>query len=187
MEKTSEVLNGCIEKIKVSSAEIVVHGTKDKPYYEIKYRDLSDGQIHEGYSSYNLDYVFGWLEECFEIMHEKDADRMSISEQVKKLRDISASFDRGIPNPICQILNEAADTIESLFEKLQAANMERSVDCGGWIPCKDRLPEEKGWYLVYAKNQRPFVAYFKGKTFPLNNHYHEIIAWQPLPEPYHEP
>lgn len=57
---------------------------------------------------------------------------------------------------------------------------------GGWIPCSERLPEEKGWYLVYAKNQRPFVAYFKGKTFPLNNHYHEIVAWMPLPEPYEE-
>ena len=86
MEKTSEVLNGCMEKIKVSSAEIVVHGIKDKPYYEIKYRDLSDGQIHEGYSSYNLDYVFEWLEECFEIIPEKDADRMSVSERVKELR-----------------------------------------------------------------------------------------------------
>lgn len=57
---------------------------------------------------------------------------------------------------------------------------------GGWIPCSERLPDEKGWYLVFAKNQRPFVAYFKGKTFPLNNHYHEIVAWMPLPEPYEE-
>lgn len=29
-----------INKIKTSSAEIVVHGTKEKPYYEIKYFDL---------------------------------------------------------------------------------------------------------------------------------------------------
>lgn len=63
---------------------------------------------------------------------------------------------------------------------------EQKADRGGWIPCSDRLPEEKGWYLAYAKNQRPFVAYFKGKTFPLNNHYHEIVAWTPLPEAYHE-
>jgi len=74
MDKTlKETLSNCscelrrLQKIKVSSAEIVVHGTKEKPYYEIKYRDLSDGQIHIGYSSYNLDFVFEWLEECFEI------------------------------------------------------------------------------------------------------------------------
>ncbi len=70
MEKSSELLKECAEKIKVSSAEIVVHGTREKPYYEIKYHDLSDGQIHIGYSSYNLDFVFDWLEECFEIVNQ---------------------------------------------------------------------------------------------------------------------
>ena len=143
MEKTSEVLNGCIEKIKVSSAEIVVHGTKDKPYYEIKYRDLSDGQIHEGYSSYNLDYVFGWLEECFEIMHEKDADRMSISEQVKELRIAGGTCIGMGKELIARFLLEAADTIEALSAKLRAANMDKREDGGGWILCKDRLPTKE--------------------------------------------
>lgn len=72
-----------------------------------------------------------------------------------------------------------SDSVISLLESAPKVNQ--------WIPCSERLPDEKGWYLVYAKNQRPFVAYFKGKTFPLNNHYHEIIAWMPLPEPYIEP
>lgn len=121
MEKTSEVLNGCMEKIKVSSAEIVVHGIKDKPYYEIKYRDLSDGQIHEGYSSYNLDYVFEWLEECFEIIPEKDADRMSVSEQVKELRDCVKkwqNFENVSSSEPFKLLNEAADSIEALSAAL---------------------------------------------------------------------
>ena len=116
---------------------------------------------------------------------------MSISEQVKEIKacayahEASGDAIYGTAN----ILYQAADTIKALSAKLAAANVERSDRYygGGWIACKDRRPEEKGWYLVYAKNQRPFVAYFKGKTFPLNNHYHEIIAWQPLPEPYHEP
>lgn len=107
MEKSSELLKECTEKIKVSSAEIVVHGTREKPYYEIKYNDLSDGQYHVGYSSYNLDSVFEWMEECFEIV------------------------------------DQAADTIESLSAKLQAADMERSAEnCGGWILCSERMPEE---------------------------------------------
>ena len=55
-------------KIKVTDAEIVVHGTIEKPYYEIKYHDISDGDIHIGYSSYNLNNVFGWLNECFDIV-----------------------------------------------------------------------------------------------------------------------
>ena len=60
-----------IEKIKVSSAEIVVHGTKEKPYFEIKYFGLSNNEIHIGYSSYNLDIVFGYLDKYFDIV-EKD-------------------------------------------------------------------------------------------------------------------
>ena len=59
-----------IDKIKVSSAEIVVHGTKDKPYYEIEYFDLSDNEMHIGFSSHKLDIVFGYLEKYFEIVEK---------------------------------------------------------------------------------------------------------------------
>lgn len=64
---SKEVLHQKIDKIKVSSAEIVVHGTKEKPYYEIKYFDLSDNETRIGYSSYKLDVVFGYLEKYFDI------------------------------------------------------------------------------------------------------------------------
>lgn len=56
-------------KIKVTSAEIVVHGTVKKPYYEIKYKELGDNHYSIGYSSYKLEFVFQWLEECFEIVN----------------------------------------------------------------------------------------------------------------------
>lgn len=55
-------------KIKVESAEIVVHGTIDKPYYEIKYLIIGEYEYRIGYSSYDINNVFGWLEECFEIV-----------------------------------------------------------------------------------------------------------------------
>ena len=60
-----------IEKIKVSSAEIVVHGTRKEPYYEIEYFDLHDNEMHVGYSSYNLDTVFGYLEKYFDIVNDE--------------------------------------------------------------------------------------------------------------------
>lgn len=127
-------------------------------------------------------YITG---EAFEEWLEgKERFGMSISEQVKELRETAELFDKIDDGR--RMLLQAADTIEALSAKLAAANMERSDRYygGGWIACEDKLPDEKGWYLVYAKDQRPFVAYFKGKTFPLNNHYHEIVAWMPLPEPY---
>lgn len=59
-----------IDKVRVSRAEIVVHGTKEKPYYEIEYFDLSDKEMHIGYSSYKLDIVFEYLEKYFDIVDE---------------------------------------------------------------------------------------------------------------------
>lgn len=69
---SEEVLHQKIDKIRVSSAEIVVHGTKERPYYEIKYFDLSDNEMRIGYSSYNLDFVFDYLEKYFEVVKETD-------------------------------------------------------------------------------------------------------------------
>lgn len=60
-----------VDKVRVSSAEIVVHGTKEKPYYEIEYFDLSDNEMHVGFSSYKLDVVFRYLEKYFDIVNEK--------------------------------------------------------------------------------------------------------------------
>lgn len=68
MEDFKSNKNNEIEKIKVTSAEIVVHGNVNKPYFEIKYYCFDDGECHIGYSSYDLKIVFGWLEECFEIV-----------------------------------------------------------------------------------------------------------------------
>lgn len=82
----------------------------------------------------------------------------------------------------CIRVSDDANFTNGLLSAIDIVNQQPKI--GEWIPCSERLPEEKGWYLVFAKGQRPFVAFFKGKTFPLNNHYHEIIAWMPLPEPY---
>lgn len=63
------------EKKKVSYAKIVVRGTKEKPYYGIEYHDLRDGKVHVGYGSYYFDFVFDWLEECFEIVKEEPLEK----------------------------------------------------------------------------------------------------------------
>ena len=131
-----------IEKIKVASAEIVVHGTSEKPYYEIRYYDILDGKYHIGYSSYDLSIVFGWLKECFEIVQE-------VAEEYK----------------------------------------------GGWIACSEKLPELRKDVLVTVK-YTGFMGmhgyWIKTGHMEAENDWWgdcaggEVIAWQPLPEPYKE-
>lgn len=99
---------------------------------------------------------------------------------------------------------KAADTIEALSAKLQAANMENG---GGWIA--DREPEESGYYLVtyHEWSNGDFLHKFDD-TYVKRLHYQkseqfigwnfpkcvdkraeedmnvEVLAWCYLPEPY---
>lgn len=59
------------KKIRVSSADIIARKVDDKPYYEIKYFDLSDCEYHIGYGSFNLDYAIYWLNQHFEMVENK--------------------------------------------------------------------------------------------------------------------
>lgn len=47
------------------------HWKKEKPYFEIKYREVGKRHYNIGFSSYNLDYVFDWKEKCFEVIKPK--------------------------------------------------------------------------------------------------------------------
>lgn len=129
---------------------------------------------------------------------------MDISAQVRILRSLSFECHCQWKEELEFALSDAADTIESLSAKLQAANMERSADnFGEWISCKDRLPENYQDVLVsgdgivkqaqfinnvfecedpdfYAVLDDEKVTGHEETTF-------KAIAWQPLPEPYHEP
>ncbi len=69
---------------------------------------------------------------------------MSISEQVKELRDKADVFERSgcAVGGIVRVFNEAANTIESLSAKLQAANMGRSAEINENIAFKlERLAQ----------------------------------------------
>lgn len=184
-----------------------------------------------------------------------------ISEQVKELRDYSKlSEAERIYNTVSlsemiKKMNQAANTIETLYAKLQAENMKRTEDkmdgksileietpkycfdcpchfagesgmvvcgvekrellsddietfkpdwcplresaedCGGWIPCKERLPEEGQEVLLqdyygnreigrFGHNEDYQEGFYSGDWFSTVNNY---LAWHELPEPYHEP
>lgn len=60
-----------MEKVKVTSLNIIVTGKKEAPYFQLRYREAGKKYYKIGYGSYNLDFVFGWRDECFEIVKPK--------------------------------------------------------------------------------------------------------------------
>lgn len=58
-----------IEKIKVDKLQIVVTGTKEKPYFQIYYHEVGKGYDNLGFGSYDLNNVFDWKEQYFEVQH----------------------------------------------------------------------------------------------------------------------
>lgn len=128
---------------------------------------------------------------------------MSIREQVKELIEYADGYkkaDFGVDG-IVKALYQAANTIESLSAKLQAANMERSAeDCGGWILCKDRLPtmdecQKNDCRFILDDGNRRYGGLFdyEKKCFTQFGFLRGLvedkcaIAWQPLPDTYHDP
>jgi predicted DNA-binding protein len=71
---------------------------------------------------------------------------------------------------------------------------------GGWIPCSERLPEDREEKLVYLSSGRTTIAKYNEHRLPFSdcpigwgydssNGYIDfesetVIAWQPLPAPY---
>ena len=69
---------------------------------------------------------------------------------------------------------------------------------GKWIPVEERLPNEEEFEKYYCRNHyaaefivmikganKPTSLYYKeGVWFDDNNNDYDVIAWQPLPEPY---
>ena len=65
-----------VKKTKVERLDIIVTMMEDKPYYEIKYKEVGSDHFCIGYSSYRLDYVLEWKKQEFELVErEAGADQ----------------------------------------------------------------------------------------------------------------
>lgn len=86
-----------------------------------------------------------------------------------------------------EVLNGMADTIAQLEEKLAKRE---------WIPCSERLPDNKTYVLttIQVSGRQPharsgfyhdgFFHNDNGDTWKATDR--EVRAWMPLPEPYRE-
>ena len=90
---------------------------------------------------------------------------------------------------------------ESFSVELIIECIEEQPKVGEWIPCSERLPSKDEFEKAYLRNQygAEFIVMIEGSTRPTTlyltsdglwvddcRNVHEVIAWQPLPEPYRE-
>ena len=121
------------ERIKVSDLEIIVTMIDKDPYYEIKYKEIGENHYNVGYSSYKLENVLAWRDECFEIMtsSQTNADRIRsmTDEELAEYLPIVSNFichptEECIRNSIINHCGECEKTGECAMKWLKAEGEE---------------------------------------------------------------
>lgn len=104
---------------KVSSLEIIVRMIDSKPYYEIKYKKIGEDYYHVGYSSYNINNVLKWRDECFDIVSERktNADRIrSMSDE--ELAEWLSKHDLWLGDDVLPMTNDWLEWLQSPVDEV---------------------------------------------------------------------
>lgn len=103
-------------------------------------------------------------------------------------------------NGVCRHYICLEDAIKIIKQEADQFGTDTNVGSKGWIPCSERLPEEAFGCLVTVmdcnpstqtefENILPYVVGYDGESWndeDGNVIPFEVIAWQPLPEPFKE-
>lgn len=73
-----------INKVRVNSLEIIARMIHNKPYYELKYRQVGEKDYSIGYSSYDLKIVLDYIDTYFEIV---ESDRQTNADRIRNMSD----------------------------------------------------------------------------------------------------
>lgn len=73
-----------INKARVNSLEIIARMLDDKPYYELKYRQVGKKDYSIGYRSYDLKTVLGYIDTYFEIV---ESDKHTNADRIRNMSD----------------------------------------------------------------------------------------------------
>ena len=135
-----------------------------------------------------------------------------INKVVEELEELKMRYFLTIANTGDEKSDFAYENVGNALDKAIEIVKQEAEQCNnGWIACSERLPEESGYYLVtyhdwsdgnfLPKYDDTYVRrlhyqineHFVGWNYPKNvddraeNDCHkEVIAWQPLPEPFKE-
>lgn len=134
------------------------------------------------------------LEEIEEKFKTADAEKFDCEE----LCDVEDWYDSGYIDGQLSAYKKCMDIIRSHMGDGKGTNVPSN---DGWIPVEERLPENSAnsiydMQLVTLKDGEVCLGVYRNKDGEWwtrkqegETHYknkHEVIAWQPLPEPYKE-
>ena len=97
-------------------------------------------------------------------------------------------FNLGGGNPKQSI--DLERVIEIVKQEAEKFGRDTNVGSNGWIPCSERLPEVESDVLVSLRSldiYTGFMANTDGCSYVVGEgyvKYENVLAWQPLPEPY---
>lgn len=113
------------ERMKVSHLDIIVTMIDKKPYYEIKYKEIGSNHYSVGYSSYKLENVLAWRDECFEIMTspQTNADRIRSMTDEELAANMMCPNENGLAEIDCD-KNDNCNCYECLLKWLRAESEE---------------------------------------------------------------
>ena len=110
------------EKIKVTSAEIIVTGDPKNPYYEIKYLEVGKDEYTIGYGSYDLGLVNDWYDNCFEFVTEE----LKPAERIRQLEEEKAALELQIKNQAkYDEMRKAGDDLALAMKAIQDSGFSR--------------------------------------------------------------
>lgn len=151
-------------------------------------KKLRSADSHHTQAQYNLDDET--IELAIEALEKQMLKKSVITEIEKALAYLKDSIKYAEK---CSNASEVKSIINTAITVL-----EKQLN-GGWISSKNRLPKERGFYIFQLNDGRVHEYYYANEilygdcdrqfdepieevVFNLN----DVLAWQPLPEPYKE-
>ena len=105
--------------VKVNELEIIVRMIENKPYYELKYRQVGEKDYSIGYSSYDLKIVLGYIDTYFEIV---ESDSRTNADSIRNMSDEElAEFIEQISTDSMETISFGTKEYKEIWERKETA------------------------------------------------------------------
>lgn len=122
---------------------------------------------------------------------EKGLSQKEVSKKIGMTPQGYQQYERGVRNPKPATIKRIADALGVTASEIFGETLYGLV-LPAWIPCSDRMPEEKKEVLISADGDLYIAEYEidhgKGYWSEVVEYRNvtDVDAWMPLPEPYKE-